>query len=115
MLTWGIWWLVSENAHMGDLVVGEDHVGTAAHDDKVLPPGHVADQLTLVEKDRLRLGQAVVAAELPDAGLESLGSLHRHGVLIQILGIGLVKLARSRMWSCWASSRFRTSAKISVS
>ena len=79
---------VDVDAHMGDLVVGQDHVGAPPHDDEVLPLGHFTQQGALVEKDGLGFWEAVIAVELPHPLAQAPVLLHPHGVLIQVLRVG---------------------------
>ena len=72
---------------MGDAVVGQDHVGAAAHDDKVLPLGHVAQQAALVEEHGVLGGQTVVAVELLQALFDA-AVLVQAKALVQVLLVG---------------------------
>ena len=46
------------------MIVGKDHIGTTAHNDKILFFCHIADQITLVKEYCIPLGQTMIAAEL---------------------------------------------------
>ena len=53
-----------EDTDMRNVVVPENDVGAAAHDDKILFLRHIHDQLALVEEDRVSSGQAVIPEDL---------------------------------------------------
>ena len=46
-----------EDADVGDMVIGEDHIGAPSHDNKIFFLGHLTDEIALVEKNGIALGR----------------------------------------------------------
>lgn len=48
-------WCRNKNTDVRNMIVGQDHIGTAAHHNKIFMSRHLADQVTLVKKIASRL------------------------------------------------------------